>query len=275
LLSSAILYVAIVAIWAGVLIPRWLRRDSAASERDREDVTTAEAEPEAEVVAQPAPPPRRREDTPGFEPRPARHQEPTAPRAPVRPEARPQPQPETRAEVRAEGPGGPRDQEQKKVLAGRRRLLGMLLVLAMGSGALAFTGMAAWWVVVPPTTMLLGYMGLLREAAKADAERRELARTRATAAATVAAARRDAAPATAAPAPPPPDAEVIDISASLTPAGQEFFDQYADAKLRAVGDLPILARTAHAGSLAPRPHLQNLGAAERDVGVEAELLVRG
>jgi hypothetical protein len=34
-----------------------------------------------------------------------------------------------------------------------------------------------------------------------------------------------------------PDAEVIDISASLTPAGQEFFDQYADAKLRAVGDL--------------------------------------
>jgi hypothetical protein len=259
-----------------VLIPRWLRRDPAASERDSEDLTTAEAEPEAEVVAQPAPPPRRREDTPGFEPRPARHQEP----APVRPEARTQPQPETRAEargeVRAEIPGGgPRDQEQKKVLAGRRRLLGMLLVLAIGSGALAFTGMAAWWVIVPPTVMLLGYMGLLREAAKADAERRELARTRATAAAAVAAARPDAAPAPATPAPPPPDAEVIDISASLTPAGQEFFDQYADAKLRAVGDLPVLARTAHAGSLAPRPHLQNLGAAERDVGVEAELLVRG
>jgi Flp pilus assembly protein TadB len=237
LLSSAILYVAIVAIWAGVLIPRWLRRDSAASERDREDVTTAEAEPEAEVVAQPAPPPRPREDTPGFERRPARHQEPTAPQPPVRPEARPRPQPETRAEVRAEGPGGPRDQEQKKVLAGRRRLLGMLLVLAIGSGALAFTGMAAWWVIVPPTVMLLGYMGLLREAAKADAERRELARTRATAAAAVAAARPDAAPAPATPAPPPPDAEVIDISASLTPAGQEFFDQYAEAKRRAVGDL--------------------------------------
>ena len=238
-MSSAILYVAIVAIWAGVLIPRWLRRDSAASERDREDVTTVEAEPEAEVVAQPAPPPRRREDTPGFEPRLARHQEPTAPRAPVRPEARTQPQPqaraEIRAEVRAETPGGGRrDQEQKKVLAARRRLLGMLQVLAIGSGALAFTGMAAWWVIMPPTVMLLGYMGLLREAAKADAERRELARTRAAAAA---AARRDAAPATAAPAPPPPDAEVIDISASLTPAGQEFFDQYADAKLRAVGDL--------------------------------------
>jgi hypothetical protein len=109
-------------------------------------------------------------------------------------------------------------------------------VLGIGSGVLAFTKMAAWWVMVPPTIMLLGYMGMLREAAKADAERRELARTRAAAAAAVAAARRETAPA---PAPPAPaaDAEVIDISASLTSAGQEFFDQYADAKLRAVGDL--------------------------------------
>jgi hypothetical protein len=33
-----------------------------------------------------------------------------------------------------------------------------------------------------------------------------------------------------------PDAEVIDISASVGPADGEFYDQYADAKLRAVGD---------------------------------------
>jgi hypothetical protein len=226
-LSSAILYVAIVAIWAGVLIPRWLRRDSAASERYSEDLTTAEAH--AEPEAEPAPPPRRR-------------QERVAPRAPARPEARPEVRseirPEARPEARAEPPGGPRDGEHTKVLAARRRLLYMLLVLAIGSGALAFTKMAAWWVMVPPTIMLLGYLGLLREAAKADAERRELARTRATAAAAVAAARRETAPAPVpAPAPPAPDAEVIDISASLTSAGQEFFDQYADAKLRAVGDL--------------------------------------
>jgi hypothetical protein len=222
-LSSAILYVAIVAIWAGVLIPRWLRRDSAASERYSEDLTTAEAH--AEPEAEPAPPPRRR-------------QERVAPRAPARPEARPEVRSEARPEARAEPPGGPRDGEHTKVLAARRRLLYMLLVLAIGSGALAFTKMAAWWVMVPPTIMLLGYLGLLREAAKADAERRELARTRATAAAAVAAARRETAPAPVpAPAPPAPDAEVIDISASLTSAGQEFFDQYADAKLRAVGDL--------------------------------------
>jgi hypothetical protein len=126
------------------------------------------------------------------------------------------------------------------VLASRRRLLYLLLVLALGSGALAVTKMAAWWVVVPSTIMLLGYTGMLREASKADAERRELARTRAAAAAAVAAARRDAAPVPAAPSTPPPpvpEAEVIDISASLTSAGQEFYDQYADAKLRAVGDL--------------------------------------
>ena len=239
-MSSAILYVAIVAIWAGVLIPRWLRRDSAASERYSEDLTTAETEVEAE----PAPPPRRRDATP-----PARREEPTAPRAPARPEVRAEARSETRREVRSEAQpevsadppdGGPRDGEHKKVLTARQRLLYLLLALAIGSSALAFTKMAAWWVTVPPTIMLLGYLGLLREAAKADAERRELARTRATAAAAVAAARRETAPASAlvpAPAPPAPGAEVIDISASLTPAGQEFFDQYADAKLRAVGDL--------------------------------------
>jgi len=121
------------------------------------------------------------------------------------------------------------DRGGKRVLAARRRLLGMLVALAIGSGALAVTKMAAWWVVVPPAVMLLGYLAMLREAAKADAER--LARARAAARA---AAARPAAP----PARPAPDAQVIDISSSLTQAGEEFYDQHADAKLRAVGDLP-------------------------------------
>ncbi len=120
------------------------------------------------------------------------------------------------------------------MLSARRRLLGMLLVLVIGSGALAVTKLAAWWVIVPPSVMLLGYMALLREASRADAERRELARTRAADAAAAAPAARAAPPA------PASDAEVIDISASLgsaDQAGEEFYDQYADAKLRAVGDL--------------------------------------
>jgi hypothetical protein len=149
------------------------------------------------------------------------------------------------------------------VLAARRRLFGMLLILALGSGTLAVTKMAAWWVVMPPFVMLAGYVALLREASKADAERRELARARAAEAAraappvtttgTVPAAGAAAAAAPAAPvtpvtpAAPPvplvplvplvPDAEVIDISASLGEGGEKFYDQYADAKLRAVGDL--------------------------------------
>ena len=228
-MSSAILYVAIVAIWAGVLIPRWLRRDSAGSQQASEDLTSADAETSAsaEEAAEPVPAPRRRDDTAGSA-RPARPPE----RAAARAEA---PAPESE-EVPDSGPG---HREHTKVLTARRRLLYMLLVLAIASGALAVTKMAAWWVVVPPTVMLLGYTGMLREASKADAERRELARTRTAAAAAVAAAKRAAPPLPAAPV-PRPDAEVIDISASLSVAGHKFYDQYADAKQRAVGDLAIV-----------------------------------
>jgi hypothetical protein len=268
-LSSAILYVAIVAIWAGVLIPRWLRRDSAAGRRKSEDVTVTGVKPEAdvgagaEVAEEPAPvparAPRRRKGAAAREApaaRQARYEELVTPRpASVRPGPPPSaspasprsvPQTEIPEETPEETPHGePRDREHKKMMSSRRRLLGLLLVLTIAAGALAYTKMAAWWVVLPPTVMLLGYMALLNEAGKADAERRELARTRAAeaaaAAAKAAAAKRAAPPAPAAPVPatpaPAPDAEVIDISASLTVAGHKFYDQYADTKLRAVGDL--------------------------------------
>ena len=156
------------------------------------------------------------------------------------------------------------------MLAARRRLLGMLVVLALASCTLAVTKMAAWWVIVPPFVMLTGYLGLLREASKADAERRELARARAAEAAarrTARPAASSAAPPAAAPgaapaagaaaaaapaaagtraAPPVPAAEVINISASLGAGGEEIYDQYADAKLRAVGDLLIPRPTSRA-----------------------------
>jgi hypothetical protein len=99
--------------------------------------------------------------------------------------------------------------------------------------------MAAWWVLGPPSVMLLSYLVLLREASKADAERRELSYAGAAQVAHVAVADQ-AVPAPLAPvAPRPvrvPDAEIIDISASRGPTGEGLYDQYADAKLRAVGD---------------------------------------
>jgi len=82
-LSSAILYVAIVAIWAGVLIPRWLRRDPSPSapadvradaqaggnvpdEADEEPAPSARRpDDEAEAVTEPRPAPGERRDDSG------------------------------------------------------------------------------------------------------------------------------------------------------------------------------------------------------------------
>ncbi|MCW2932597.1 MAG: hypothetical protein JWM19_3559, partial [Actinomycetia bacterium] len=43
-MSSAILYLAIIAIWAGILIPRWLKRDPA-----RGAAVSAATEPATEL----------------------------------------------------------------------------------------------------------------------------------------------------------------------------------------------------------------------------------
>jgi len=242
-LSSAILYVAIVAIWAGVLIPRWLRRDT--SERARPDATTAEDAPVPEE--EPVPAPRRRDrdsdrDRDGDWDRDRdRDRDRDGDRDRDRDWDRDWDR--DRDRDRDERPrGSARDTEHARVLSSRRRLLMLLLVLAAGSCALAGTRLAAWWVMAPPAVMLLGYLTLLREAAQADADRRRLVRSRAAEVAAQPLA-PTAPPSSAAPAPTPPapapapEAEIIDISASMVKGGAEFYDQYADAKLRAVGDL--------------------------------------
>ncbi len=268
-MSSAILYVAIVAIWAIVLIPRWLKRDSSAEAAA--EVTAAQDTPDAEE--QPAPPPPLvREDDTARTRAPGRRRAPEVllsapeepPRRPEEPPRRPEERPRRseerargseerprRSEDRARGSrdgredgqseevrGGPRrGQEHARVLSARRRMLGLLVLLTTGACALAVTRTAASWVVAPPGVMLVGYLGLLREASKADAERREVTRGRL---AHPAADGRRAAPARpAAPPAPVPEAEIIDISVSRgapEQGGEEFYDQYADAKLRAVGD---------------------------------------
>jgi hypothetical protein len=145
-MSSAILYLAIVAIWACVLIPRWLRRDSArgvpapaaapvAAEPDPAAGDGAVPEGEGEVEAEMAFP------------------------APV-------------AGPPVAGPAGT-EAARRRMLAARRRLLLMLIGLEIAAVTLAALKLAAIWVVVPPSIMLGGYLLLLREVAQADAERAE------------------------------------------------------------------------------------------------------
>ena len=289
-MSSAILYVAIVAIWAGVLIPRWLRRDSTSGEQVSDETVITDSPAEEERPD----PPRQRKDPSRQRENLPRQREDDAPRArpkgrpvavegrpvavearpvavearpvavearPVAVEARPKDGPARAEDDWAEDDrrGAPRDREHARVLSARRRLLGLLVVLTIGSGTLAGMRLAAWWVIVPPSVMLLGYLALLRAAAKADAERREWASARAATVTRVPAPVAPAAPPVARPA-PAPGAKIIEISTPQGSAGQrsagqrstmhgstvqgstvqadeEFYDQYADAKLRAVGDL--------------------------------------
>ena len=250
-MSSAILYVAIVAIWACVLIPRWLRRDSArgasgtASETVPDDMVagtdgTAGSGAGGRSVSAGGPGGRSvsaggpaADVNPGWlsaRVETAERREPPAPQlsAPEPPSNRPPshrppfprlPAPEEPAdEARAdespleEAPPSPTpDETRHRMLAARRRLLGMLLVLEAAAIALAMLGLAALWVVVPPTVMLAGYLLVLREAAHADVERaahdQEAARARASAQERASA--RDRARARAAQRPP----------AAMAPAG--------------------------------------------------------
>jgi CRISPR/Cas system-associated protein Csm6 len=91
--------------------------------------------------------------------------------------------------------------------------------------------MLPWWIIVPPVGMLGLLMLVLREAARADAEAAERAAEAHAAHEARLAERRRASEAAA--VAPEPTAEIIDISARV---GDQLYDQYADAAVRAVGD---------------------------------------
>jgi hypothetical protein len=303
--SSAILYAAIVAIWIGVIVPRWLRHDHARDghlrlrrfSRRRDTVPDAR---EASARAGFSDDDRARYTSLG-----GPGTAPTAQGAPdqavadlsgsefgapasvrsygwsadeyLRQERTGQRDPQGRAERRhaerpprlhdgeqavpgsGERPGTADSERRPSVVRGRRRMLSMLVVVTAIAIGFAYFSVAAWWIVVPPTVLLLGYLMLLREAAHADAEARERAavlsrrareaetrRSREAEAQRFAEAQRAqawrAAPAGTPPGEPAPvwaahetlsHAEIIDISERV---GDQLYDQYTDAKLRAVGD---------------------------------------
>jgi hypothetical protein len=159
-MSSAILYLAIIAIWLCVLIPRWLKRDSARGAVITSDIAAGGEAPvtaptDADRASDSAP--RGAEDGgPHASESGVTAQPPAAPAAPA---------------PTAPAPALSAEEARRRILTGRRRLLGMLILLEIAAIALAVVGLAAMWVIIPPTIMLTGYLLLLREAAHADAER--------------------------------------------------------------------------------------------------------
>jgi hypothetical protein len=215
-LSSAILYLAIVAIWAIVLVPRWLRPPQASGTLESNLAEPVDASPIEDLAGA--------DEDPGGG------------------EGLPHPG--------AQAAGGGRDgplvaDRRARILQARRRMLMTLTVLTAGAVGIAVTRLAASWVVIPPAVMLAGFVLLLREAARIDTERARIAARQhgrgAGAGAAAAggpgqpqAGMADGAQAVAASAQARvPSAQIIDISARV---GDQLYDQYADAEVRAVGD---------------------------------------
>jgi len=244
-MSSAILYLAIVAIWACVLIPRWLKRDSARGISAPVPATPPVlTEPDADAgdgIQADA------DDALGTDEEPLQ------------------------APVQAAEPLSA-EESRRRMLAARRRLLLMLIGLEIAAIVLAVLGLAAVWVVVPPSIMLFGYLLLLREAAQADAERAQYEAEAAARAAEPVTARAEQAhrvtpaegtsaegvPAAAAAlaakfaaAPVPADYEdhgpgrdfapglagkYTTSNAAAEAADEDYYDDYETPRLRAVGD---------------------------------------
>jgi hypothetical protein len=217
-MSSAFLYIAIVAIWAFVLIPRWLRRPHLLGGETSEPA----APPNTAVPADTGNMAEYSEDqlAPAADSvsDAAYHADTTAADVPAEVGQEPR-RPTTTRRAPTPVQGRPR------VLQARRRLLTVLVGLVAVAGVCVYLKLTSWWACVPPGGMLGIYLLLLREAALADAEQarwRAAEGRRAQAARHV--ARLEYAEATA---------QVIDISDRL---GDQLYDQYADATIRAVGD---------------------------------------
>ncbi|HZE30734.1 MAG TPA: hypothetical protein VE198_04765 [Actinoallomurus sp.] len=220
-MSSAVLYLAIVAVWGIVLVPMWLRRDGEGIGRllHRRQETAGDAivdENDDDVVFE--------------EPGEAEYAEPAP--APVEP-GRVEPGPVGPGLV---GPGRAESVRRRRVTRGaviarrRRRTLGLSLLTLTAVAVTAFQ-VAPWWFVVPPVVLLGGHLSLLRVAVSMDQARRaELRRVNALRAAQARHIRAEREAQEAAEA-ATRTAEVIELPGLQQ---EEVYDQYTD--LRAVGD---------------------------------------
>jgi hypothetical protein len=309
--SSAILFAAIVVIWIGALVPRWLRHEHAhdgqlrlrrfsgqraanslsqnydtayvpaAGNGNAGDMAQLHEMDEAparvrsygwsadeylrherehlrhERTRQRAPhddrhPVERQEQSGRERRRPPQHDQ--RPQHGGRSDSGPdheEQRPGNRGRLPAENRATADSERRARMVRGRRRMLWMLITLTAAGTGLAYLRLAAWWIVIPPVALLGGYLLVLREAARADAEARERSAVQARHAQEAEARRKAEAEAEPEAAPgrttgtsvptglvrdsaeTDQHAEIIDISERV---GDQLFDQYADAKLRAVGD---------------------------------------
>lgn len=230
-MSSAILYLAIVVIWAFLLVPRWVRRSHTASfAGGSAAVEVPPAEPGFQAADRPAADPEPADDEPEADtaPLPAV----TAPPAPVS-SGPGGAQAAAAARTRPGGPPGPPRPviSRSKILQARRRLLTILVLLAIAASSCTALHLTSPWVCIPPAVMLGMYVLLLRETALADAEHAHRQAEHAAAAARQQALARSRAAWAA--RTPQPSAQIIDISGRLK---DQLYDQYEDATDRAVGD---------------------------------------
>jgi hypothetical protein len=234
-LSSAILYLAIVAIWAVVLVPRWLRPSHTSGTLESNLAEPVDASPQGDLAdaEEDEVDEEGEEDSPAGVPEADSGWAERDSRVPSRP----------RQEQEA-GPAGPAAAGRRaRIRQARRRTLTTLIVLTAGAVAIAVTRLAAWWVTIPPLVMVAGFVLLLREAARIDAGRARAAVSRrghrtgayawARADTGTAAGDEEHAGLADHSQAGPANAEIIDISARV---GDQLYDQYADAEVRAVGD---------------------------------------
>jgi hypothetical protein len=237
--SDSILYLAIVGIWAGFLIPAWVRRPHSAKTEQEYETVEFEIEFDTETGPESADGGNAGDHERHFEtePRPAPKVMVTADLAAAVPDDVTDTNSEYGDDVHPHNyaPVGP-SQSREQMLRARRRMLTILVGLTFLTMLVALTGLVQWWICVPPVTMLVLYVLLLREIAMADAE---LARKRqAWEAGRAAHEAREAAgwrleQERSEPEAPERTAEIIDISSRV---GDQLYDQYADAAVRAVGD---------------------------------------
>ncbi|MBB6345189.1 hypothetical protein FHU36_001698 [Nonomuraea muscovyensis] len=195
-MSSVLLYLAIVVMWLGVLVPMWLRRDKTnlAELAELEEYYTGEHQ------------------LPDLE----RLEAPPATDLPLPEGERVDPR-QFRARRRA------------IIVARRRRLLFFTALLVIASAVTAAVQMMPWWGVAPSVVIMLGYLAFLRIAVHVDRERRQRAvQARADRARRLREQRRAARLAAE-----QAEAEIIELAARQ---GDVLFDQYADPPARAVGD---------------------------------------